>query len=129
MSTWDLSKTRHHVLICNGGSCTRRHADEVTVAIRDEIAACGAEDHIHTTRTQCNGRCEDACVVTVYPQGVWYKGMTPDTGRLMVREHLLLGRVLEEHLVYSYDEFFIPTGQGPRGTTREEAASKRKKYS
>ncbi|MFE5321359.1 ferredoxin [Paenibacillus sp. NPDC056579] len=125
MATWDLSKTSHHVLICNGGSCTRKEADEVTLAIRNEIAAWGADDSIHTTRTRCNGRCEDACVVTVYPQGVWYKSITPDLGRRIVREHLLQGHVLEEHLVYTYDKVFVATGLGAAGTTREEAARKK----
>ncbi|UQZ85844.1 Ferredoxin, 2Fe-2S [Paenibacillus konkukensis] len=89
MATWDLSQTSHHVLICNGGSCSRKDADAVTLAIREEITAHGADDRIHTTRTQCNGRCEDACVVTVYPQGVWYKEITPDIGKAIVREHLI----------------------------------------
>lgn len=116
------------MLICNGGSCSRSQADEVTNAIRDEIAACGADDLIHTTRTRCNGRCEDACVVTVYPQGVWYKEMTPDAGRRMVREHLLQGRVLRDRVVYVFTKgVFAPTGQGPVGITREEAALKKER--
>ncbi|NHW39680.1 (2Fe-2S) ferredoxin domain-containing protein [Paenibacillus aceris] len=115
MSTWDLSTVKHHVLICNGGSCLRKLGDETTVAIRDEIALHDAQSLIHTTRTRCNGRCEDACVVVVYPQGTWYQAMTPESGRRLVREHLLQGLPLEEQVTYGYGESFVPTGNGSVG--------------
>jgi (2Fe-2S) ferredoxin len=118
MATWNLSETQHHVLICNGGSCMKQQGEEVTQAIRAEITALGADDLIHTTRTRCNGRCQDACVVTVYPEGVWYKNMTPESGRAMVREHLLQGNPLQDHVVYSFKDRFIPTGNGQEGKFR-----------
>ncbi|WP_282942576.1 (2Fe-2S) ferredoxin domain-containing protein [Paenibacillus sp. RC67] len=126
MSTWDLSKTKHHVLICNGGSCLRNQGDEVTLAIRAEIALQGAEDYIHTTRTKCNGRCEDACVVIVYPEGTWYKGMTPETAEMLVREHLLHGNPLQEQKSYYFDnQRFNPTGNGAKGVLRAAAVHKK----
>lgn len=104
MATWDLSQTSHHVLICNGGSCMRMQGEEVTQAIRDEITLLGADDQIHTTRTRCNGRCEDACVVIVYPEGIWYRDMTPELGRLMVRSHLLGGAPLDGQFTHFHDK-------------------------
>ncbi|MGC4377072.1 (2Fe-2S) ferredoxin domain-containing protein [Fictibacillus sp. Mic-4] len=86
MTTWNLTGTEHHVLICNGSSCMRKGGEEVTQAVRDEIASLGIDSKIHTTRTRCNGRCKDACVVIVYPQGAWLNGMTPERGREMVRK-------------------------------------------
>jgi hypothetical protein len=37
MATWDISKTTHHVLICNGSSYSREGAEELTQAIRKGI--------------------------------------------------------------------------------------------
>jgi hypothetical protein len=48
MSTWNLEGTIRHVLICNGGSCLKMGAEEVTTAIRSEISAVGA-DHSYDT--------------------------------------------------------------------------------
>ncbi|KHF30431.1 Ferredoxin, 2Fe-2S [Anoxybacillus sp. BCO1] len=73
MATWNLQGTKHHILICNGASCMRKGGEEVTQAIRDEIDQLQIHAYVHTTRTRCNGRCEDACVVIVYPEGVWYR--------------------------------------------------------
>ncbi|MEI7024863.1 (2Fe-2S) ferredoxin domain-containing protein [Paenibacillus sp. y28] len=117
MTTWNLSGTRHHVLICNGGSCMRRQGEEVTQAIRAEIAVQGADAVIHTTRTRCNGRCEDACVIAVYPEGIWYQGVTPELGERIVREHLLQGEPLVQHIAFTYEQEkgFTPTGLASPG--------------
>ncbi|MBN2981936.1 NAD(P)H-dependent oxidoreductase subunit E [Cohnella algarum] len=106
MTTWNLQETFCHLLICNGSNCMMRQAEEVTKAIRDEIALLGADKRIHTTRTRCNGRCADACVVIAYPDGVWYRDISPESGRTLVRKHLS-GDRLDEQLVYSFDGRFI----------------------
>lgn len=87
MTTWNLDGTCSHLFMCNGSSCNRKDAEEVTLAIRDEITRLGLDDRIHTTRTRCNGRCKDAPVVIEYPRGVWYGSLTADVGREIVRTY------------------------------------------
>lgn len=85
MTTWNLKGTNSHLLICNSDSCMKKGGEEITQAIRDEITSQGLNQKIHTTRTRCNGRCKDACVVIAYPQGTWYRVDSPDFGREIVR--------------------------------------------
>lgn len=85
MTTWNLEGTRSHLLLCNGSSCMRKGGEEVTQAVRDEIGLLGLDEQIHTTRTRCNGRCKDACVVIAYPEGDWYRVDSPEMGRQIVR--------------------------------------------
>jgi hypothetical protein len=59
MATWDLSKTEHRVLICNGSSCSQVGSEELTQAIRNEISDRDLDDIIHTTR---HGVMEDAMI-------------------------------------------------------------------
>lgn len=84
MATWDLSNTKHHILICNGSSCNRVGAEVLTQAIRKEISDRELDDIIHTTRTKCNGRCHDKCVVIHYPKGTWYKDLKPEDAPLLI---------------------------------------------
>lgn len=98
MTTWDLSGMKSHLFICNGSSCMRKGAEDITIAIRDEIAQLGMDKQIHTTRTRCNGRCKDACIVIAYPQGSWYKASTSDIGRKIVRD--CISQQSEQHTVY-----------------------------
>lgn len=111
MTTWNLSATRHHVLICNGDNCLEKGAVGVTRAIRNEIARNNVDVQIHTTITKCNGRCHDGCNVIVYPEGAWYRQVTPDVGRQIVTEHLLKGCPVASNLAYTYSE---PTGLIPQ---------------
>jgi (2Fe-2S) ferredoxin len=103
MTTWNLSETKHHVLICNGSSCMRKGGEEVTQVIREEITNLDLDTTIHTTRTRCNGRCKDACVVIVYPEGVWYKVATPELAREIVQNQLAGEKMIEESVIYTYD--------------------------
>jgi (2Fe-2S) ferredoxin len=109
MATWNLIGTKQHVLICNGSSCMRKGGEEATQAIREEITNLDLDKVIHTTRTRCNGRCKDAPVVIVYPEGTWYKAVTPEVGSKIVKQHLAEGNALEEFVIYEYsDEGFNP---------------------
>ncbi|UUZ79135.1 (2Fe-2S) ferredoxin domain-containing protein [Paenibacillus sp. P26] len=114
MTTWNLEGMKHHLLICNGGSCMRNQGEQVTQAIRDEIARHAGDALIHTTRTRCNGRCEDACVVIHYPKGVWYRKVSPDTGRRIVNGLLSSGDSLKEHVSYTYENK-LAAPETPRG--------------
>src|SRR3954452_1410618 len=101
MATWDLSKTKHHVLICNGSSCSQVGAEELTQAIRNEISRRELDNIIHTTRTRCNGRCHDKCVVIHYPKGTWYKDLKPEDAPLFV-DSLLANEDYTEKVSHSF---------------------------
>ncbi|WP_260286195.1 (2Fe-2S) ferredoxin domain-containing protein [Peribacillus aracenensis] len=102
MTTWNLMGTNTHLLICNGSSCMKKGGEEVTQAIRDEITSKGLDMKIHTTRTRCNGRCKDACVVIAYPQGNWYRVETPDFGRQIV-SHIDDGEFVPQ-MIYQFND-------------------------
>jgi len=118
MATWDLDGTKHHLFICNGGCCMLKYGEEVTMAIRDEIAIHGADSLIHTTRTRCNGRCDDACVVIHYPEGIWYRDVTPEIGRTIVKELIRSGRPLQDQLTYVYQSGFQAAGGSAKGKAK-----------
>lgn len=125
MTTWNLEGTRHHVLICNGSTCMRHGGEEVTREIRKEIKAHGADHLIHTTRTRCNGRCKDACVVIVYPDGEWYREVTPELGQEIIRRYLRNAEPIADHCTYLFDQKFQATGMGKVGIEKEMLKSLR----
>ncbi|MDV2685203.1 (2Fe-2S) ferredoxin domain-containing protein [Alkalihalophilus lindianensis] len=103
MTTWNLNGTKKHVLICNGSSCMRKEGEEITLAIRDEIKIRELDQQIHTSRTRCNGRCKDACVVVVYPEGNWYSVTSSEVGRSLIKSHQDSTVNLKDSLIYSFD--------------------------
>lgn len=92
MTTWDLSGTRQLVLLCNGDTCSQQGADDVTLALRRALQALHLDPQVHTARTRCMGRCDDACTVVVMPDNVWYRNVTPELAHRIVAEHLIAGQ-------------------------------------
>lgn len=123
MTTWNLTGTQKHVLICNGSSCMRKEGEEITLAIRDEIANLELDHQIHTSRTRCNGRCKDACVVIVYPEGKWYSATSTEVGRAIIQHHVDRTIQLEEALIYDFvDDEITAVNESSRieGVTKKQ---------
>lgn len=98
MTTWNLSQMQRHLLICNGATCMGAGAEEVTQQIRDEIRKNRLDEMIHTSRTRCNGRCKDKCVVIDYPKGTWYSVQDEQTSRAIVHDS-----AEESSIIYSVE--------------------------
>ena len=46
--------------------------------------------------TPCLGVCAGGPIVVIYPEGIWYGGVTPELLERIVVEHLKNGQVVEE---------------------------------
>lgn len=120
MTTWDLSNTKNHILICNGGSCARCGAEELTASLRAEIDRRSLNTNIHTTKTLCNGRCQDACVATVYPEGAWYKNLSERDVTPFIQS-VITGQAYESKLSLQFNqEGFQPINETiPKGISKD----------
>lgn len=124
MATWDLERTRAHILICNGSSCLRQQGEEVTVAIRKALKEKSLDDVIHTTRTRCNGRCKDAPTVIVYPEGTWYQQVFPEDAEVLVSA-ICKGEQLREKVSHAFSgSGFHRYNDAPIGIRKSENGKK-----
>ncbi len=92
---------RHHVLACDQRKpegvpcCAGRGSAAVIDALRRELAARRLQDTVQLTTTGSLGLCERGPNLVVYPDGVWYSGVTPMDVPEIVSEHLEHGRPVE----------------------------------
>jgi len=96
--------TTNTVLVCAGGACISAGEKSVKQVLEDEIKKYGLDEVVRIVETGCMGACTLGPIVVVYPEGVFYKKVTPESAKKIVEEHLLKGRIVEE-LLY----------QGPTG--------------
>jgi (2Fe-2S) ferredoxin len=97
-AAWEhVSRHRHQVLVCRGPRCTALGSDQSAEALILTLMAHGqGDDDVLITHTGCQFPCNQAPVVNVQPDDVWYGQVDPDTARRIVEEHLVHGRPVDE---------------------------------
>ena len=102
------SRTRRREWIRIRATCSSASADSARpigaagAVSAAAVAACSARDfcsvhdRVKRGETPCLGVCSGGPIVVVYPDGVWYGGVTPALLERIVVEHLRDGRVVEE---------------------------------
>ncbi len=90
---------RRHVLVCGNIDCAARGSIALIGELRRALKRVGREREIRVTRTSCMGRCGEGPTVAVYPDGIWYRGVTPADANELVDCHLvgdrLVGRLID----------------------------------
>ncbi len=83
-----------HVLVCGNVDCAARGSIALIAELRRALRRAGREREIRITRTSCMGRCGEGPTVAVYPDGIWYRGVTPADAHELVDCHLVGDRLV-----------------------------------
>ncbi|MEI6670077.1 MAG: methyltransferase [Acidobacteriota bacterium] len=89
---------RLHVFACDqqkpegAPSCSARGSALTIDALRKAIAARGLVNQVQLTTCGSLGLCERGPNLIVYPEGVWYSGVTPEDVPELVESHFVNGR-------------------------------------
>jgi (2Fe-2S) ferredoxin/SAM-dependent methyltransferase len=92
---------RCHVFVCDQKKpegvpcCAARGSGAVIQALQREIAARGLVDEVQVTPCGSLGLCEQGPNMVVYPEGVWYCGVTEQDVSEIVGSHFCEGVVVE----------------------------------
>ncbi|MCK6683656.1 MAG: hypothetical protein L6R30_14730, partial [Thermoanaerobaculia bacterium] len=88
---------RLHIFICDQQkpegvpSCSHRGSARTIDALRREIGARGLLDEVQLTVCGSLGVCERGPNMVVYPEGVWYSGVSPEDVPEIVESHFVKG--------------------------------------
>ena len=91
---------RRHVLVCTGGFCSPdrrgRALYSLLARLLERENLLFGPNRVKRGETPCLGVCVGGPIVVVYPEGIWYAGVTPELLDRIVTEHLRDGRIVEE---------------------------------
>ena len=112
-----MSRFKKHIFICTNerapddpkGCCAAKNAREIAARFKEELHRRGLKGVMRANKAGCLDLCELGPAVVVYPEGVWYKQVTPDDVPEIITEHLLGNRPVERLRLHANDA--APQGQ------------------
>ena len=93
-----------HVIVCTGGFCSPDRRGRAIYSLlarllQREGLLFGAT-RVKRGEVPCLGVCSHGPIVVVYPDGIWYAGVSPDLLERIVVEHLRHGRPVEDAIFH-----------------------------
>ena len=107
MSETTETYPERHVFVCinervdaaERGCCAAKGGSQVRDALKKKLAGLGLLTVVRANKAGCLDKCEAGVVVTVYPERVWYGGVTVGDVDEIVERHIIGGEIVERLLL------------------------------
>lgn len=91
---------KHHVFVCTNkrppghpkGSCAERGSPDLMMALTEEVDRRELFETVKVNSSSCLGPCRSGPTLVVYPENIWYAGVTVQDVREIVQSHFVEGR-------------------------------------
>jgi len=86
------------ITVCGGTGCRALESQAVSTAFREELQRQALESRVDLRMTGCHGFCERGPLVVIFPERIFYPGVTSDDVPEIVSKTIVGGEVIERLL-------------------------------
>ena len=102
-----MAKFQRHIFICTNerdasdprGCCAEKGSREVADCFKSKLYERGLKRIVRANKAGCLDQCALGVTVVVYPEAVWYGGVTVDDVDEIIERHILGGEAVERLVI------------------------------
>jgi (2Fe-2S) ferredoxin len=120
-----MSRYQRHVFVCINerppghpkGCCLEKGSSKVRDLLKSELAKRGLAGRVRANNAGCLDACEYGVSMVIYPDGIWYGGVTVDDIPEIIDRTIIGGEVIQRLVIkdarYTPDAFQFPKLEPP----------------
>lgn len=102
-----MKRFEKHIFICENkrteghprGCCFEKNSPELKDKLKNRIKELGLNSNIRTNSSGCLDACEFGASMVIYPEQIWYGGVTVDDVDEIVQSHLINNKPVERLMI------------------------------
>ena len=98
-----MKRFEKHIFVCENvratddprGCCSEKGSKELRQQFKKQLKKLGLNKEVRANAAGCLDACEHGASVIVYPEQIWYGGVTEEDVEEIIQKHIIEGKPVE----------------------------------
>lgn len=102
-----MKRFEKHIFVCENkrpdghprGCCSDKGSKEIRALFKKRLAELGIKSKVRANASGCLDACEYGVTVLVYPEQIWYGGVTLEDVEKIIQEHIINDKPIKRLMI------------------------------